>query len=62
MAAAWAGRRKGPEAGLRSVRGGLARALGVGGLSGVLSLEDVVKALTVPADGSLDAAVRTAIA
>ncbi|HZF93454.1 MAG TPA: bifunctional [glutamine synthetase] adenylyltransferase/[glutamine synthetase]-adenylyl-L-tyrosine phosphorylase [Allosphingosinicella sp.] len=51
-----------PMAALRRERNGLSLALGIGDLSGILSLSDVVERLSALADRALDRAVRTAIA
>jgi glutamate-ammonia-ligase adenylyltransferase len=51
-----------PMAALRRERNGLSLALGVGDLSGILSLNDVVERLSALADRTLDRAVRIAIA
>ncbi len=61
IAAAYAERVADPAVGLRRVRSGLALALGVGDLAGLLSLEHVVHALSDLADDSLETAVRTAL-
>lgn len=62
IAAAYRERTAEPMAALRRVRSGLALALGIGDLAGLLSFEHLVQALSDLADESLETAVAAALA